>query len=165
MYTEPLHIRADAKLVAKILSCGSISTEKADELLKVTAALAGDAAVKGRSRDFAALMRVLIQAAKLGIERGPSVAIQNNIGIGTDGRAIDSKRRIEVESAEFDLAKKKGEYVRRDEVEMVFSMMGSHLAQALEDIAKVSPRAREILSTRLEMAENAINAQVSTWSQ
>ncbi len=65
---DPHHRRADARMAARLLSLGVMSDEQAAALLRGAAKLAANAATNGRSRDYAAAMKVLLAAAKLELE-------------------------------------------------------------------------------------------------
>ncbi len=65
---DPHHQRADARMAARLLSLGVMSDEQAAALLRGAAKLAANAAANGRSRDYAAAMKVLLTAGKLELE-------------------------------------------------------------------------------------------------
>jgi hypothetical protein len=48
-----------------MMSCGALSVEQVEQMLKLAYPLAIDAAKKKRNRDYAAVMRVLTEGAKL----------------------------------------------------------------------------------------------------
>lgn len=59
------HLRSDARMVARLISCGVIEEEQAAELLKQGFKLAAKSARKGDARGYAATMGIAIAAVKL----------------------------------------------------------------------------------------------------
>lgn len=157
IFTDPKKVRSDAQMVAHMLSCGVIEQEQAEGLLRTAFILAADAAREKKTREFVSLMKIPLAAARLPQTARPAVAIQNNIGVQQDDRAIDRKREVEVERAEFELELAKANYVHRDEVTRVFDVLGVQLAQAMSEIAKISTPAQAVLSRHLQMAQDQIH--------
>jgi len=63
--SDPGHLRGDARLAARLISLGVVTEERAAALLRRAFALAEGSADSGNVRDFAACMRIPIEAAKL----------------------------------------------------------------------------------------------------
>ncbi len=58
-------VRGDAKMVARLLSLGVVSTEQAEEIVRQGFVLLAKSAQEGSSRKFTSLMNMVISAARL----------------------------------------------------------------------------------------------------
>lgn len=65
------HLRRDCQTIVQMLSLGVIPEEEIEEIIKLAPGLAKAAAEGKKQREYAAVMRVLTTAAKLGIDARP----------------------------------------------------------------------------------------------
>ena len=65
LFARKDNLRSDSRLAAKMISLGCVPVEKAEELLRKGLELAGACADAGRAREYAACMKIAIEAVKL----------------------------------------------------------------------------------------------------
>lgn len=65
LFERPDNIRSDARLAARMISLGVLPIEKAEGLLRKGFRLAWQSAQSGKAREYAACMKIAIEAAKL----------------------------------------------------------------------------------------------------
>lgn len=80
---RPNHVRSDSRLVARMISLGVVSEEVAKEVLASGFGLAARAIQAGKGRDYAAVMRIMLEAAKLERDHKatPQVNVQANVQV------------------------------------------------------------------------------------
>ncbi len=96
---DPGRVRGDAKLIARMVSLGVVSPKRARDLLRKAYDLAEKCADAGEAREFAALLKVILSAAKLGQDERKQVqqAGTTNIQINGDVRISNpDDRRAEL---------------------------------------------------------------------
>ena len=92
---DPGRVRGDARMIARMVSLGVVSPKRARDLLRKAYDLAERCADAGEAREFAALLKVILGAAKLGQDERKQVqqAGTTNIQINGDVRISNPDER------------------------------------------------------------------------
>ena len=87
-----------------------------------------------------------------------TVNAQVNVGPQRVDTVLDRKRQAEVELAEMNLEKKRGELLRRDEVEAVWDVVFNRIQSAMNQISRISQDAADILKKCLDESVEDLSA-------
>lgn len=89
LLTIPGQVRSDARLAARMISLGVVSTEQTESLLRIAFRLAAEAGTEHDTRKYAACMKVILAAAKLELEAAAAAVRADVGGVADDNLALD----------------------------------------------------------------------------